>query len=134
MVKKKKVKNSQATARKQEGKKFLCSPGQSQHFSTKPKRKDHQKLSLQLFQLNKSTQFSYQHHFITVINKKKHTDNYSLYRKNIHASLITILACLCVWVYWLQSLIPNRTIPPLIIISFSSVILTVNDPCQIRKR
>lgn len=39
------------------------------------------KLSLQLFQLNKSTQFSYQHHFITVINKKKHTEVYWLYEK-----------------------------------------------------
>lgn len=36
----------------------------------KQNKKDHpKKLSLQLFQLNKSTQFSYKHHFITVINK-----------------------------------------------------------------
>lgn len=40
------------------------------------------KLPLQLFQLNKSTQFSYQHHFITVIKKKKkHTEVYWLYEK-----------------------------------------------------
>lgn len=35
----------------------------------KIKKTPPKKLSLQLFQLNKSTQFSYQHHFITVINK-----------------------------------------------------------------
>lgn len=40
---------------------------------TKIKKTPPKKLSLQLFQLNKSTQFSYQHHFITVINKKKST-------------------------------------------------------------
>lgn len=35
----------------------------------KIKKTPPKKLSLQLFQVNKSTQFSYQHHFITVINK-----------------------------------------------------------------
>lgn len=44
--------------------------GKVNTFQQNPKLKDHQKLSLQLFPLNKSTQFSYQHHFITVINKK----------------------------------------------------------------
>lgn len=47
-------------------------------------------------QLSQSTQFSYQRHFITVINKIKHTEGYGLEGKNkknttnIHAWLITI--------------------------------------------
>lgn len=66
---------SQATAQKQENK-IPLHPMAKSTLLNKSKIKDHhQKLSLQLFKLKKSTQFSYQHHFITVTNKK-HTDIY----------------------------------------------------------
>lgn len=69
MVKKKK---SQATARKQEKVPLLPMAKSKRSNKTQNLKKNHQKLSLQPFQLNKSTQFSYQHHFITVINLKAH--------------------------------------------------------------
>lgn len=54
-------------------KKALCCPWQSQHFSTKPKTTKNQKKKTFTTALSiKSTQFSYQHHFMTVINKKAH--------------------------------------------------------------
>ena len=139
-----------ARKKKKKKKKALCFPWQSQkstpvNTTTKTKNtkspfpEEKKTLSLQLFSIkSKSTQFSYQHHFMTVINEIKHTEVYWLLWKikqqHQHPCIVNHHLSLCVWVYWLQSLIPNRTIPPLIIVSFWSVSLTVYEPCQVRKR